>query len=74
MKVVIDERAFRDLVAGKVIRDRRAAVEIILSDMDWMAMMQAILDAHVREEPQGALPPLDPPEAVEFLSHRKRRR
>ena len=67
MRVRLDEKAFRALVAGKVITDRRADVEIILSDIGWPRMLRAIEDA------MNAQNPPDPPEAREFLARRTRR-
>lgn len=66
MRVVIDERAFRKLVARKVVTLR--GVDISLADIGWKAMAEALLDA-VEER----LHPPDPPEAREFLARRTRR-
>jgi hypothetical protein len=61
-RVVLDETAFRELTASRVVRLRVPAVEIILSDIGWTAMLRAILDAMA--------PPPDPPQAREFLPRR----
>jgi hypothetical protein len=65
-RIVLDETAFRALVAGRVARSYAPAVEIVLSDIGWTAMLRAVLDAMA--------PPPDPPQAREFLPQRLRRR
>jgi hypothetical protein len=64
-RAVLDETAFRELVAGRVVRLRVPAVELVLADIGWATMLRAVLDAMA--------PPLDPPEAREFLPRRRGR-
>jgi hypothetical protein len=61
LRVVLDERRFRRLVAGEVVSAAAGGerVELILSDIGWTAMLRAVCDA--------IEPPPDPPEAREFL-------
>jgi hypothetical protein len=61
-RVVLDETAFRELTAGRIVRLRVPAVEIILSDIGWTSMLRAVIDAMA--------PPPDPPQAREFLPRR----
>jgi hypothetical protein len=64
-RVVLDETAFRELTAGRVIKLRVPAVEISLADIGWTSMLRAVLDAMA-----PPLPPPDPPQAREFLPRR----
>jgi hypothetical protein len=63
-RVVLDETAFRELAAGRVVRLRAPAVEISLADIGWTSMLRAVLDAMA--------PPPDPPQAREFLPRRRK--
>jgi hypothetical protein len=68
LRIVLDEGQFRDLVAGRVVADRRRGVEIMLADIGFARMAQAIAEAIERRRPP------DPPEAREFLPWHARRR
>lgn len=68
MRVVLDEPAFRDLVAGKVVD--LGEVQLVLSDIGWNRQLCALLDA-LAGAPRR---PRDPPQAAEFLPVKKRRR
>jgi hypothetical protein len=74
-RVALDETAFRQLVAGKVVaatfNNGAAQIEIILSDIGWVPMLRAVLDGMTPGMPKG---PPDPPEAREFLPARNQRR
>jgi len=73
-RVALDEGAFRQLVAGQVLKvivgdgDR---IEIILSDVGFIPMLRAVLDGMTPGHPKG---PADPPQAREFLASRNQRR
>jgi hypothetical protein len=71
LRIVIDETAFRRLVAGELVTHAvgNRQVELILSDIGWTKMMHAIGEAIER----GRRPP-DPPQAREFLPWRGGRR
>jgi hypothetical protein len=69
-RVVLDETAFRELTAGRVIKLRVPAVEISLADIGWTSMLRAVLDAMA--PPLPPLPPPDPPQAREFLPRRRK--
>jgi hypothetical protein len=71
IRVVIDEAKFRELVAGKVASCWTGShqVEIILADIGWQRMIDAVITAIT--EPHR---PPDPPQAREFLPARKKRR
>lgn len=66
-RIILDEAAFRDLVAGKVISV--GDVKIILDDIGWNRQLCALIDALAGPL---KLPP-DPPEAREFLPPRRKR-
>jgi hypothetical protein len=74
-RVALDEAAFRQLVAGRVVaatfNDGAAHIEIILSDIGFIPMLRAVLDGMTPGQPKG---PPDPPQAREFLPARNQRR
>lgn len=55
MRIVLDEKDFRELVAGRVARPKQRldppddGVEIILSDIGWDRMMAALYAAATRD-------------------------
>lgn len=68
-RFVIDEPAFRRLVAGQVANFRTADghdLEGILADIGWPRILRAVLDGIAPEPGQPKGPP-DPPQSVEFL-------
>jgi hypothetical protein len=67
MRVVLDETAFRELAAGRVVRLWAPAIEISLADIGWTSMLRAVLDAMAPPPP-----PPDPPQAREFLPRRRK--
>lgn len=57
VRVVLDEAAFRDLVAGKIVSagaSPATPVEIILSDIGWNRMLLAIAVAIDEAKPEDA--------------------
>lgn len=48
MHLVLDETAFRELVAGRVVTLADGRVKLILSDIGWWRMFQAIEDALIK--------------------------
>jgi hypothetical protein len=60
VRVALDEEAFRDLVAGKIVHapTDKGAVEFILSDIGWSRMFVAIDDA-MRAQRDVSLDPHD---------------
>lgn len=72
-RFVVDETAFRQLVRGEVIGGDD--VQILLSDIGWVKMFRAVLDAMSPPMPETTRPnPPDPPQAREFLPNPKRSR
>jgi hypothetical protein len=71
LRIVINEDDFRALVIGRVASYRTGGhqVELILSDIGYRRMIDAIIDALTAPH-HG---PPDPPEAVEFLPRRPKR-
>jgi hypothetical protein len=73
-RVALDEGAFRQLVAGQVLKvivgdgDR---IEISVASVGFIPMLRAVLDGMTPGQPKG---PPDPPQAREFLPPRNQRR
>jgi hypothetical protein len=77
IRFIIDEPAFRRLVAGQVANFRTADghdLEGILSDIGWPRILRAVLDG-IAPEPGRPKGPPDPPQAAELNSavYRQRR-
>lgn len=77
IRFVIDEPAFRRLVAGQVatFKTTRDGLEVegILADIGWSKILRAVLDG-IAPEPGRPKGPSDPPEAAELNSAVYRRR
>lgn len=74
-RFVIDEPNFRALVRGEVIAVGSDIQIMVSSNIGWVKMFRAVLDAISPPMPETTRPnPPDPPQAREFLPNSKRSR